>query len=386
MSTSYNFKYIICGSGLAGSTAARLLAEKGEAVLILEKLVHVGGSVYDCKDGTGILIHKYGPHIFHTNNKKVYDFLSRFTGWTDYQHRVLAKINDGYLPVPFNITALQKVYGSEKAEYLLRQLRDTFGSDTVSVMELRSSENSALRELGDYIYNNIFLYYTMKQWGKAPSEIDPATTARVPVRLSEDDRYFTDKYQGMPDKGYTALISNMLRHENITVQTSCDALNRLKFISGKIYFDGIETGSKIIYTGETDRLFDFKYGALPYRTLDFRFETLNCDSYQPCATVNYTVSENFTRITEFKKLTGQRADGYTTIMKEYPRDYNGEESGDIPYYPVSCEESSALYRKYTDECKMYPELHLLGRLAEYKYYNMDGVVARAMDIVDKLYN
>lgn len=375
------YRYIICGSGLAGSVAARVLAEKGERVLLLEKLDHVGGSVYDCEDQAGVLIHKYGPHIFHTNNKRVYDFLSRFTGWRDYQHRVLARIGDRYLPVPFNITALKMVYGQETADKYLRLLKESFGTDTVSVMSLRSSGIPELRELGNYVYDNIFLYYTVKQWGKSPSEVDPGTTARVPVRLSEDDRYFTDLYQGMPENGYTEVINRLIKHDNITVETSCDALERLKLSDGKIFFDGEETDADIIYTGETDRLFRYRYGALPYRTLDFRFETLEQDSFQPCATVNYTVSEDFTRITEFKKLTGQKINGVTTIMKEYPKEYSASE-GEIPYYPVACKESAALYERYLAECAAYPRLHLLGRLAEYRYYNMDAVVARALEMCE----
>ncbi len=378
-----NFDYIICGSGLAGSTAARILAEKGKKVLVLEKLPHTGGSVYDLNDEAGILIHKYGPHIFHTNDKRVFDFLSRFTEWNDYQHRVIAKLDGTEVPVPFNTEALRRVYGADKASRLTSLLKDTYGTDTVSVMTLRQSENAELKELGEYVYNNIFLYYTMKQWNKAPSEVDPATTARVPVRLSDDDRYFTDKYQGMPKNGYTALIHGMLSHENITVETSCDALTRLRLCDGKIFFDGKETEANVVYTGETDRLFGFVYGRLPYRTLDFVFETHDTDSYQNAATVNYTVSEDFTRITEFKKLTWQKKDGVTTIMKEYPRQYEGKD-GEIPYYPIKSDESSALYEKYRKLSEEYPRLTLLGRLAEYRYYNMDAVVARVMETLSDI--
>ena len=237
------------------------------------------------------------------------------------------------------------VYGQETADKYLRLLKESYGTDTVSVMSLRSSGIPELRELGNYVYDNIFLYYTVKRWGKSPSEVDPGTTARVPVRLSEDDRYFTDLYQGMPENGYTEVINRLIKHDNITVETSCDALERLKLSDGKIFFDGEETDADIIYTGEADRLFRYRYGALPYRTLDFRFETLEQDSFQPCATVNYTVSEDFTRITEFKKLTGQKINGVTTIMKEYPKEYSASE-GEIPYYPVACKESAALYERY----------------------------------------
>ena len=373
-----NYDYIVIGAGLAGITAARLLADKGNNVLVLEKLNHIGGSVYDYEDESGILVHKYGPHIFHTNHKEVFDFLSRFTEWNGYQHRVAARLNDGEIPVPFNLTALENIYGEEKAAQITQKLKNEFGSETVSVMKLRNSADAELREVGDYVYDNVFLYYTMKQWGKKPTEIDPKTTERVPVRLSKDDRYFTDTYQGLPTAGYTEMARRILESERITVKTGCENCIELK--DGKIFIEGSETDTKVVYTGELDRLMSYKFGKLPYRTLDFVFETLNVDSYQSKATVNYTVSEDFTRITEFKKMTLQKKDGVTTIMKEYPRQYEGKE-GEIPYYPVANDESASLYAKYFEEAQKYVNLILLGRLAEYKYYNMDAVVKRAMELL-----
>ena len=375
------FDYIICGAGLAGATAARLLAEKGKKVLILEKLPHIGGSVYDSIDESGVLIHNYGPHIFHTNNKKVFDFLSRFTEWNGYSHKVEAKLEKCNVPVPFNLKSIELVYGAEKTEKLSALVKEEFGTDTVSVMSLVESKNNELSALGKFVYNNIFLYYTVKQWGKQPHEVDPKTTSRVPVRLSYDDRYFTDEYQGLPLVSYTATVEKMLCHENITVKLNEDALKRLALSDDKIYFDGEETEAKVVYTGETDRLFGFKHGHLPYRTLDFKFETHNVDSYQSAATVNYTVSEDFTRITEFKKLTLQKKDGVTTVMKEYPRQYEGKD-GEIPYYPVASDESREMYEKYVSLAGEYKNLILVGRLAEYKYYNMDAVVARAMELFE----
>ncbi len=372
------YNVIVCGSGLAGATAARVRAEQGKKVLVLEKLPHFGGSVYDEYDKSGILIHKYGPHIFHTNNERVYSFLSRFAELTPYYHKVLANINGEYVPVPFNIPALKKTYGDIKAERIVSKLKAEFGSDTVSVMALRESSDADLHELGEYVYQNIFLYYTMKQWGKSPDEVDPATTARVPVRLSEEDGYFTDKYQGMPSDGYLSMINRMLEHENIDTVLSCDALKRISFSENEIFFDGEKTSSEIIYTGQIDTLFDYRYGRLPYRTLDFVFETLPVDSYQPAGTVNYTVSEDFTRITEFKKLTGQKKDGVTTIMKEFSKQFEGKE-GEIPYYPVASAESAELYEKYRILSEKYKNLTLLGRLAQYKYYNMDAVVAACLE-------
>ena len=370
------YDYTVIGAGLAGMTAARILADQGKRVLVIEKLQHIGGSIYDYKDQSGVLVHKYGPHIFHTNHKEVFDFLSRFTEWNGYSHKVVAKLEKGEIPVPFNLTALEEVYGIEKAARVTEKLKTEFGTDTVSVMKLRESADAELSELGEYVYQNIFLYYTMKQWGKKPSEIDPKTTERVPVRLSRDDRYFTDVYQGLPTAGYTEMADRMLDSERITVKTGCE--NAIELKDGQIFIEGEETDSKVVYTGELDRLMGYRFGKLPYRTLDFVFETHNMDSYQSAATVNYTVSEDFTRISEFKKMTLQKVDGVTTIMKEYPRQYEGKE-GEIPYYPVANPESAALYAKYREEAGKYG-LILLGRLAEYKYYNMDAVVKRAMEI------
>ena len=375
------YDYIICGAGLAGVTAARLLAEKGNKILILERLPHIGGSVYDSTDESGILIHNYGPHIFHTNNKKVFNFLSRFTEWNGYSHKVEAKLHECNVPVPFNLKSIELVYGAEKTEKLLSLVKEEFGTDTVSVMSLVESKNTELSALGKFVYDNIFLYYTVKQWGKKPSEVDPKTTSRVPVRLSYDDRYFTDEYQGLPLVSYTSMVENMLSHSNITVELGVDALDKITLSNGDIYFNGEKTDAKVVYTGETDRLFGFIYGHLPYRTLDFKFETHNVSSYQSAATVNYTVSEDFTRITEFKKLTLQEKEGVTTIMKEYPRQYEGKD-GEIPYYPVACTESAEMYGNYLKLSKEYPSLILVGRLAEYKYYNMDAVVARAMELFE----
>lgn len=373
--------HIVCGAGLAGATSARLLAEKGNRVLVLERLPHIGGSVYDSTDKSGILIHNYGPHIFHTNDKDVFDFLSRFTEWNGYEHKVTARLRDRNVPVPFNLDAIEVVYGRERAERIFSLAKKEFDGDTVSVMALAESKEPELAELGRFVYDNIFLYYTVKQWGKKPDEVDPKTTARVPVRFSRDARYFTDRYQGLPSGGYTAMTEKMLSHENITVSLGVDALERIRLSDGKIYFDGEETDARIVYTGETDRLFGFKYGHLPYRTLDFKFETHDVTSYQESATVNYTVSEDFTRITEFKKLTLQKKDGVTTVMKEYPRQYTGKE-GEIPYYPVASEESRGMYEEYKVLAAEYPSLILVGRLAEYKYYNMDAVVKRAMELFE----
>ena len=378
-----HFDCLVIGSGYAGSVAAREMAERGgRRVLVLERRGHVGGNAYDCLDEHGILIHKYGPHIFHTSERRVFDYLSRFTGWRDYQHRVVANVHGRFLPVPFNLASLHMAFPKEKAARLEDKLLSAYSANArVTILSLRENTDPELREVADYVYENVFVHYTMKQWGQLPEEIDPATTARVPILLSRDDRYFQDPYQGMPLEGYTPLFQRMLDHPRITVELGVDARERMALEDGVIRLDGEPFAGPVIYTGEVDELFSFRFGHLPYRTLDFDFETLEVDRFQPTATVNYTVSEDYTRITEYKQLTGQVVPGRTTIMKEYSRAYTGS-PGEIPYYAVISPENNALYGRYRDLAGGFSNLHLLGRLAEYKYYNMDAIALRALTLCD----
>ncbi|MDD6207793.1 MAG: UDP-galactopyranose mutase [Clostridiales bacterium] len=374
------YDVVVVGCGFAGATAARVLAERGRSVLVIEQRSHVAGNCYDEKDPYGILVHTYGPHIFHTNQKKVYDFLSRFTKWYDYQHEVVGNVYGKYLPIPFNLNTLHEVYEPEKASRLETVLLQDYGEETrVPILKLRESDKEEIRELAEYVYENVFLHYTMKQWGQKPEEVDQSVTARVPVVLSRDNRYFQDAYQGMPLEGYTSLVDNMLSHEKITVCLNTSAKERLTLCEGKTpLLDGCPFEGAVIYTGAVDELFDCCYGRLPYRSLDFVFEHYEEEVYQPKAVVNYTVSEAYTRITEFKYLTGQKADG-TTIMKEYSKPYQGKE-GEIPYYAILNEENNALYNRYKEKAESCGNVILLGRLAEYKYYNIDAIVERAMEV------
>lgn len=377
---------IIIGSGIAGAAAARVLAEEqGKKVLVLEKKHHIGGNCYDGKDEYGILVHWYGPHIFHTGNEEVYEWLSRFTDWYAFGHEVVARVGDKLLPVPFNLNTLKMVYGEEKAAVLEKKLVDTFGFGArVPILKLREQQDEDLRAIADYVYENVFLRYTMKQWGQTPEEIDPAVTGRVPVVISYDNRYFGDKYQGMPLDGFTPMFEKMLDHPNIEVRTNTDAKDALVISEqeGKVLMDGQEFCGTVIYTGPVDELFDCRFGRLPYRTLRFDFEHYDQPDYQGHSVVNYTVSEDYTRITEFKYLTGQKADS-TTIVKEYPFAYTGAE-GEIPYYAIMNEENNALYQKYADLAAQIPDFHLLGRLAEYKYYNIDAMAAKAIALARSL--
>ena len=377
-----NYDAVIVGSGLAGATSARRFADAGRSVLLLERRDHVGGNAYDCLDDAGVLIHKYGPHIFHTNSRRVFDFLCRFGSFSDYAHKVGARVGDKLIPVPFNLNSIDAVFG-ERAEGLRKKLLDRYSPEQkIPVFELTEQDDPELAELAEYVYENVFKYYPQKQWGVPLEKVSRETLSRVPVFLSRDDRYFQDTYQGMPVEGYTALIANMLDHPLIETVVSVDARERLTLDGERILLDGEEFLGQVIYSGPADELFDNKYGALPYRTLDFKFETHNVDQYQPYGTVNYTVSEDYTRITEFKILTEQELPGVTTIMKEYSRAYEGGD--DIPYYAILDPENLALYEKYAAEANKSGRFHLLGRLAEYRYYNMDATVEKALALCDEL--
>lgn len=375
---------IIIGSGAAGSAVARKLAEKGRKILILERRSHIGGNCYDRPDEYGILIHEYGPHIFHTGDEEVYRFLSRFTDWYCFGHEVSAYVHGKLLPVPFNLNTLYQVYDQKEAEELEELLIREYGEGSrIPIMKLKENPNAKINEIADYVYQNIFLYYTMKQWGQKPEEISPEVTGRVPVLISRDNRYFQDKYQGVPKDGYTAMFERMLDHPGITVKTSADCREALTFAEGKTFFKGQEFDGEIIYTGALDELFDCEYGRLPYRSLDFRFEHYDKESFQGRSVVNYTVSEDYTRITEFKYLTGQENTDGTTIVKEYPFAYTGGE-GEVPYYAILNEENRALYEKYVRKTESYHNVYLLGRLAEYKYYNIDAIVKKALHLADEI--
>jgi len=376
-------KVIVVGAGLSGATVARLFAENGHNVIVVDRRDTIGGNAYDFVDENNIIVQPYGPHIFHTNEKKVFDFLSRFTEWTKYEHRVLARIRkDKFVPVPFNLTSLFALYPNDKAERIKKVLVDEIGMDKkVPILQLKQHQSKEIRDFGEFVYKNIFYIYTMKQWGFKPEQLGEAVMNRVPVYVSEEDRYFTDEYQYMPTAGFTEMVANMLRHPNIKLKLNMEVKKEAELVDGKIYIRGQEFDGIVIYTGCIDELFDYKYGVLPYRSLKFKFELKKKSSYQEAAVVNYTTSAKYTRISEFSKFTSKPQQN-TVIVKEYPKNF--KKGKNIPYYPIPIKKNEEHYAKYLEESKAYKNLYLLGRLANYKYINMDIAVKNAMELYENI--
>ncbi len=353
------FDYVIAGAGFAGSVLAeRLATQMGKKVLVVDKRDHIGGNAYDTYNADGLLIHKYGPHIFHTNSDDVVAYLSQFTSWRDYEHRVLSSIDGKLLPIPINLDTINTLYGLQLDEAGMRAF---LAQRTVQPSMIKTSEDIVISRVGRELYEKFFRNYTRKQWGLDPSQLDAAVAGRIPVRFDHDDRYFTDMFQAMPRHGYTKMFERMLDQQNITVKLGTDFAEVVNS-----YPD-----AKVIYTGPIDEYFGFRFGPLPYRSLEFRHETLNQEIFQRAPVVNYPNEQEYTRITEFKYLTGQQH-AKTSVVYEYPR-----ATGD-PYYPIPRPENAALFARYRELADEVPDVTFCGRLANYKYFNMDQVVAQAL--------
>ena len=374
-------KVIVIGAGFAGATASRILAENGYKVEIYEEREHIGGNAYDYEDESKSYIHLYGPHIFHTNLEPVYKFLSKYTEWFPYEHKVLGYIDGNFVPIPFSLKSLEMNFSKKEAQKLKQMMIEKYGENTkVTISKLREENDKDLEKLADYVYNKVFLNYTKKQWDMLPEELGDKVTGRVPVYISYDERYFQDKYQYMPKKGYTNLFKNMLNHPNITVNLNKKINKEISFKKGKALFNNEEV--ILIYTGCIDELFNYKFGELEYRSLRFDFENVKKESFQDAAVVNYPNDNDFTRITEFKKFTKEKCkSNNTTIVREYPCKF---EKGLIPYYPIPLSRCEEKYKKYYNESLKYKNLFLIGRLAEYKYYNMDLVINSAIELSNKI--
>ena len=378
------FDVLIVGAGFAGAVVARKAAEQGKKVLIVEKRPQIGGNMYECFDENGVRIHLYGPHIFHTSNQEVFDFLKQYSDFYPYEHKVIGRIDGKLVPIPFNFTSLEMLFEKEKADEIKQKLKATYpNEEKVSILDLIKQEDPIIKEFGEFVFEKVFAHYTAKQWGIPVEEVDKSVINRVPVVLGYDDRYFKDTIQYMPTEGFTKLFENMLNHENIKVMINKNITEMLTldFENKKIYIDGVEFTKPIIFTGAVDELLDFKYGRLPYRSLDLVFERYDTTYFQTNSVVNYPNEENFTRITEFKYLTRQEVENKTTILKEYPLKYDANNKKCLdPYYPINNDENNNMYYKYQQEVEQFKNIYLVGRLAEYKYYNMDAVIARALEI------
>jgi UDP-galactopyranose mutase len=357
------FEYLIVGAGFAGATIAeRIASVLNKTVLVIDKRLHIGGNAYDYFDENGILIHKYGPHIFHTNSEKIYSYLSKFTKWRNYQHRVLASVDGRLVPIPINLDTINQLYGTAYNSGELQEFFDKVSDRNITV---NNSRDVIVQKVGEELYDKFFKNYTKKQWDLWPEELDSSVCARIPIRVNRDDRYFTDKYQVMPKDGYTKLFENMLNHPNIKIMLN----TTFGEIKEKIKYE------KLVFTGPVDEFFNHCYGALPYRSLKFSKDVHDKEFIQAVGTINYPNDYDYTRITEMKHLTGQDHKK-TAVIYEYPTS-----EGD-PYYPIPTQESQEIYIKYKDLAEKESEVIFTGRLGSYKYYNMDQVVGQALQIFE----
>jgi UDP-galactopyranose mutase len=361
----FTFDYLIVGAGFAGSVLAeRLASQLDKRVLVVERRAHIGGNAYDHYDDAGILVHRYGPHIFHTNAARIYDYLSQFTAWRPYQHRVLAFVDGQLVPMPINLDTVNALYGTSMTSF---ELEAFFQRVAEPRAEVRTSEDAVVSKVGRDLYEKFFRGYTRKQWGLDPSQLDAAVAARVPARTTRDTRYFTDTYQVMPLHGYTRLFDGLLAHPNIKVLLNADYREVRDVIPHRA----------VIYSGPIDEYFDYCYGRLPYRSIEFQFETHERAVFQTAPVINYPNDYAYTRVTEFKHLTGQQH-ARTSVVYEYPRAV-----GD-PYYPIPQPANQALFRRYKERADATPEAQFVGRLATYRYYNMDQVVAQALTLFNRI--
>lgn len=375
--------YLVIGAGLTGCVIARFLAEQGKQVTIVERRDHFGGNLFDYVDEHGFLVQKYGPHAFHTNDKYLYDYICRFESWKPYYLRCGAVLDGKYTPTPFNFTTIETFYGRNDAERLKKKLTDAYpGRETVAVTQVLKHPDSDIRAYAEFLFHKDYAPYTAKQWKVSPEEIDLSVLKRVPLRLSYRDGYFDDVYQVLPEHSYCTFFQNLLSHSGIELRLQTDALTHLAVSDGKLLWNGEVLTVPTIYTGALDELFGFAYGPLPYRSLEFQWKYDLVDRFQQAPVVAYPQEEGYTRITEYKQLPVQNRPG-TSYAVEYPVTYRPNQ-GMEPYYPVLTEKSQKQFAQYAMLAQNIPNLVCCGRLADFKYYNMDQALARALDVCKSL--
>lgn len=379
------YDYIVVGAGLSGSITARFLAEeKNKKILVIEKRDHIAGNAYDYINEEGILVQKYGPHIFHTNSEKVMKYLERWGVWNPFYLECMVYMNGKYTPSPFNFQTVDDFFSEEKADCIKKHLKEQFPNrENATIVEMLENDDAVVKEYAQFLFDNDYSLYTAKQWGIDPKEIDISVLKRVPVLLSYKTGYFSDVYQAMPEGGFTTIIKNILNHSNIEVCLNKNAVEDIVIdeVAGLIRYKGENV--PVIYTGALDELLRYQFGKLPYRTLEFEWKTVQTDSYQDAPVVAYPQEPGYTRITEYKKLPVQQIPNKSTIAIEYPVKVSEDDAVE-PYYPIPTEYSEQAYKQYKNVVERISNLYLCGRLAEYKYYNMDQVIERAIELCSRL--
>lgn len=375
------YDYIIVGAGLSGCVVARKLADIGKKILIVEKRTHLGGNLYDEQNEDGIIVQKYGPHTFHTNSDKVIEFITKFAIFDNYHLKCEVNIDGIITPSPFNFKTIDQFCPNDKKEIIKEKLLANYPNGRATVIDLLSSNDEDIKMFAKFLFEKDYSLYTSKQWGIKPSEVDSSVLKRVPIEFSYKDNYFYDKFEGIPQNGFMQLIMNLINSTNITTIKNTDAIIHISFKDDAIYYDNLKTN--IIYTGQLERLFNNKFGKLPYRSLKFEYEKYDFPSYQSSAIVAYPSHKyKFTRITEYTKLPFQKSNK-TIIAKEYPLIFNSNLNYE-PYYPIPTDETARIYKLYSQEASKYKNLYILGRLAEYKYYNMDQCILNALNLAENL--
>lgn len=382
-----DYDLIVVGSGFVGSVTAYLAAKEGRRVLLLERRDHIGGNMYDYVDSeTGICVQKYGPHSFHTNDDCIYDFVTSIWQWYPFTLTARVEMQGRFTPSPFNFSTIEEYFPSEKAREIQKNIAEEFRyAPKATILELLSSTNQVVREYANFLFENDYRPYTAKQWGIAPENLDISVLSRVPVRFDYIDRYFDDRYQMMPEKGFTAMFEKLLEDPLIDVRLKEDALNHFKADAeqGILLYENVILDIPVVYTGAVDELFRGKYGRLPYRSLQFELKSLETESFQPTPGVAYPLAEGYTRVTEYTKLPPQNGNGKTIIAYEFPIDYAPDKDLE-PYYPVLTAQSREIYKCYTEDVKKIHNLYPCGRLADFKYYNMDQAILRALEVYGEI--